>query len=80
MKEELGVDGQAGEFIGHYPFPEMNQIILAFALKGAGELRLGREIAEIRLLSRREIESHEFGRLALTARIVGDWLAKARGG
>jgi len=74
VKEELGLSAQLQGFIGHYPFPIKNQLILAFALNGSGTIELNHEIAEVKLLPKDELESKQFGRLQLTARIVKDWL------
>lgn len=75
LKEELGLDCETLEFIGHYPFPEMNQILMAFWLKATGQLKTGNEISEIKQMSKEELRSYEFGPLYLTTEIVNDWLA-----
>lgn len=46
VKEELGIDGSAANFIGHYPFTRMNQIIIAYHVPAAGEIVLGDELSE----------------------------------
>ncbi|HUP92397.1 MAG TPA: NUDIX domain-containing protein [Solimonas sp.] len=46
VKEELGLDGSAAHFIGHYPFPRMNQLIIAYYVPAAGEIVLGEELSE----------------------------------
>ena len=68
--EELGVNTEELQFIGHYSLPELNQLIIAFAVRASGEPRPSREIAEVLLLSRTELESFDFGNLELTAKIV----------
>ncbi len=76
VKEELGLEAKLQGFIGHYPFPRKNQLILAFAVSGSGTIELNHEIAEVKLLPRDELEPKQFGRFQLTARIVQDWLSK----
>ena len=74
VKEELGLDGKAQEFIGCYSLIEKNQIILAYWVVAAGELTTGNEITEVKLLSREELKLWQFGRLAITSAIVKQWL------
>ena len=73
-KEELGIAGERVEFIGHYSLPELNQLILAFAVQGHGNLTPSDEIAEVQVLSRSELASFDFGRFELTSKIVAHWL------
>ena len=76
VKEELGLDGKAQEFLGCYSFIEKNQIILAHWVVATGELKTGNEITEVKLLSLEELKLLQFGRLALTSAIVKQWLEK----
>ena len=39
VEEELGLKGKVAEFIGHYPFERMNQIIIAYHVVAEGEDR-----------------------------------------
>jgi NADH pyrophosphatase NudC (nudix superfamily) len=48
VKEELGLDGSAANFIGHYPFPRMNQLIIAFHVPASGTIVLGEELSEFK--------------------------------
>ncbi len=72
--EELGLDGEGLEFIGHYSFLELNQLVMAFAVKAHGNLVLSDEIADVKVLSKSELETYDFGRLKLTSKIVAQWL------
>lgn len=74
VKEELGLDGEVTGFIGHYPFAEMNQIILAFAVSASGELSLSDEIAETKLITVEQLRAYDFGPLYITSAVVSDWL------
>lgn len=73
-KEELGLDVCELTFIGHYPFVDKNQIIMAFALRATGELKLNHEIADIEVLELEQLAQKDFGELVVTARVVSDWL------
>jgi len=74
--EELGLDVQAVRFIGHFPFRERNQLIIAFTCLGKGSVVPGDEIAEIRIVPDHELASYDFGPLRLTQEIVGRWLGR----
>ncbi|WP_455211135.1 NUDIX domain-containing protein [Kaarinaea lacus] len=76
VREELGLDSRLQAFIGHYPFPRKNQLILAFAVAGTGTIQLNHEIAEVKLLPKDKLEANQFGKLQLTAKIIEDWIAK----
>jgi NAD+ diphosphatase len=78
LKEELGLDVEASGFIGHYSFGAMNQVILAFWVTAIGELRTSDEIAEVELVSKDDLVTRDFGRLALTRAVVQDWLQTTR--
>ena len=74
VKEELGLEAEVRDFIGHYLFQPKNQLIVAFRVAAWGEVCLGDEIAEVRLLSRDALVSYDFGALTLTASVVRDGL------
>lgn len=76
LKEELGLDGGIGGFLGYYPLLTRNQLVLALWLTATGELKPGSEIAEVRLVSRNELQGWPFGDLALTSAIVQAYLQK----
>lgn len=76
VKEELNLDGSVTHFIGHYPFAEQNQLILAYAVAASGELKTNAEIAETKLLSREQLQAYDFTPLYITTAIVNDWLAR----
>lgn len=77
VKEEIGLDGAVQGFIGCYSLLRKNQIILAHSVAASGELRTGREIVEVKILSREQLERWQFGHLTLTADIVRHWLDRA---
>jgi len=72
VKEELGLDGRIVDFIGVYPFFEMNQLILAFHVQARGQIVLGEELAEIKMVPPQKLRPWSFG----TGHAVRDWLVK----
>ena len=74
VKEELGLDSKTLGLIGCYALFEKNQVILAHWVVATGEIKTGNELSAVKLLSREELGSWQFGRLALTSEIVREWL------
>jgi NAD+ diphosphatase len=72
VKEELGLDAEIREMIGVYSFLERNQLIIAYYLTATGEIRLGDELAEIKMILPQKLRPWPFG----TGLAVRDWLAK----
>ena len=75
-EEELGLKTISVEFIGHYPFPPMNQLMIAFVVKAEGGINLSDELSEYILLSKSELVSYDFGALKLGRIVVDQWLSK----
>jgi NAD+ diphosphatase len=75
VKEEVGLRGEIVSFIGAYAFMEMNQIILAYHVRGQGEIQIGEELAGIRAVPPDKLRPWPLG----TGHAVRDWL-RARGG
>lgn len=76
VKEELDLDSEVAGFVGHYPYSQMNQIILAFSVRATGALKTNDEIAETRLITIDELRDYDFGPLFITSAVVKDWLAQ----
>ncbi len=74
VKEELGLDGRIVDFIGVYSFFEMNQLILAFHVRVQGEIVLGEELAEMKMVPPQKLRPWAFG----TGHAVKDWLEKRK--
>jgi NAD+ diphosphatase len=70
VKEELGLNAKIANFIGIYPFFEMNQLILAYHLTASGDIRLGEELAEVKHVSPEDLQPWPLG----TGHAVRDWL------
>ena len=75
VREEVGLKGEIVSFIGAYPFSEMNQVILAYHVRGHGEIVIGDEIAGVKAVPPDKLRPWPLG----TGQAVRDWLA-ARGG
>lgn len=74
VQEELGLDAVTVQFIGHYPFFEMNQLLLAFHVPAQGEIVLNEELAAIKRVPVERLKPWTIG----TGPAVRDWLASRR--
>lgn len=74
VREELCLEGEIAGFVGYYSFFEMNQLILAFHVKGRGEIVLGDELQEYRAVPPERLKPWRYG----TGFAVLDWL-RSRG-
>jgi NAD+ diphosphatase len=72
VREETGLEGELAGLIGAYAFPEMNQVIIAYHVRGRGEVALGAEIAAARRVTPEKLRPWPFG----TGPAVRDWLAR----
>ena len=72
--EELGLNGQIKDLIGHYPFFNKNQLIIAYAVSATGSIQLNHEIAEVKLVDKASLHPGQFGKLQVTAKVFEDWL------
>lgn len=70
VQEELGLTGKVVSLVGLYPFAMMNQLIIAYHVTGAGEILLGPELAEIKLVEPGRLKPWNFG----TGLAVRDWV------
>ena len=60
----------AVSLIGLYPFPQKNQLLIAYHVVAEGEVVLNEELAEIRLIAPERLKAWDFG----TGFAVRDWL------
>jgi NAD+ diphosphatase len=74
VQEELGLSTTQAVFVGHYPFPQMNQIILAYMVEAYGSPVPSEEISEIRTLGYDALKAFDFGPLLLGKAVVRDWM------
>lgn len=74
IREELGLEGEAPSLVGVYPFPQMNQVILAYHVRVEGEPTAGEELAAVKIVPVAKLRPWDFG----TGQAVKDWLASVR--
>ena len=74
VNEELGLSGEIADFIGYYSFHKRNQLILAFHVTTTGEITLGDELEDAKLVEPEDVRPWKIG----TGPALRDWL-KSRG-
>lgn len=70
VREETGLEPQGANFIGHYDFKRMNQLIIAYHVPATGTVRLNEELADYRYEAFDEARYWEAG----TGYALRDWL------
>ncbi len=74
VKEEVGLDATSAALIGVYPFPKMNQVIIAYHVVASGPITLNEELVDYRRIDPAQCGSWWAG----TGLALRDWLV-ARG-
>jgi NAD+ diphosphatase len=72
VKEELGLDATIVGLVGIYAFFKMNQLIVAYHVSAEGNIVLGDEIVETKLVQPEKLRPWPFG----TGIAVRDWLLR----
>lgn len=72
VTEELGLTGTSAELIGVYAFEKLNQVIIAYHVKADGDIVLGEELVEIKMVDKDRLKGWSFG----TGLAVTDWVNK----
>ena len=72
VKEELGLDAEIIEFVGHYTFKRMNQMIMAYHLKASGTIVLNEELDDYRVIPFDKVKTWPAG----TGKALKDFLEK----
>ena len=70
VREETSLEPGRVSLIGVYEFLRMNQVIVAYHVEAAGEIRLSPELSEYRVLEPAAVKCWPAG----TGRAVADWL------
>ncbi|MEM7015867.1 MAG: NUDIX domain-containing protein [Pseudomonadota bacterium] len=70
VEEELGLYGEIENYIGHYMFKQMNQLIMVWHIQAQGEVKLDAELAEVKYVLPEELRPWRYG----TGPAVRDWL------
>lgn len=72
LKEELGLDGEIQSFVGNYSFFEKNELILAYHVVAQGEISMGDELSDYKIIPIDKVKPWPFA----TGKALGDWLAR----
>jgi NAD+ diphosphatase len=72
VQEELNLKAQAANFIGHYAFPRLNQIIIAYHVPATGDIVLNEELVDYKLIEPARARYWP----AATGLALRDWLIK----
>ena len=70
VREETALEAGRVSLIGVYEFLRMNQVIVAYHVQAAGEIRLSPELSEYRVIAPERVKCWPAG----TGRAVADWL------
>lgn len=73
-REELGLSVTLQGLVGAYGFESMNQVIMAYHLRGEGTITLNEELDDYRVIPVEKLKPWSFG----TGMAVRDWLAKRK--
>ena len=76
VREELNLEVLEKTFIGHYIFKAKNQLIIAFAVRAEGEIKLNEELLEFIKIPAPELTRYDFKPLYISQAIVTDWLKR----
>lgn len=74
VQEELGVQGELGGLVGVYEFAKRNQVIIAYHVATQGDILLGEELVETKLIAPEQCHVWPFA----TGLALRDWL-RSRG-
>ena len=74
VQEELGLDALSTQFVGIYPFPRMNQVIMAYHVTATGPITLNEELVDYKRVPLAECTAWRAG----TGFALRDWL-RSRG-
>lgn len=70
VEEELSVTVEEVNWIGNYPFEQMNQLLLAFHVMASGPITLSDELIDYKIILEEKLSLWPFG----TGFAVKDWL------
>jgi NAD+ diphosphatase len=73
IDEEIGLEAVQADFIGHFPLPRLNQLIIAYFVEARGEITLNSEIAEVQSLTPEQLLAFDFGPLTLAKAVIQRW-------
>jgi NAD+ diphosphatase len=71
LTEETGLTGEIAGLIGVYPFPQRNELIVAYHVRATGTVSLSEELEETKAVLPERLRPWSFG----TGLAVRDWVA-----
>ena len=74
LEEELGLKGEIVSLVGVYSFYRMNQIIIAYHVTASGEINMGEELSDYKVIPIEKVQPWD----SATGYALRDWL-QARG-
>jgi len=74
VKEELGLQATATNFVGLYPFARRNELLIAFHVPATGAIVLNEELADYKRIVPEKLRPWDFG----TGLALADWLRNRR--
>ena len=69
--EELNLHTLESSLVGVYAFPQQNQVIIAYHIKAAGEVKLNHELDDYKIVPATELKGWDMG----TGLAINDWLS-----
>ena len=78
LKEELGLTANQLDFIGHFKFDMMNQLMIAYHVQASGDIELSEELVEFVRVPHQDLKRFDFKHLVLSKHIVLTWLRNQR--
>jgi NADH pyrophosphatase NudC (nudix superfamily) len=69
-EEELGLKAYDAKFVGHYMFEQKNQLIIAYAVKAQGKIKMNHELDEYKVIPVHKLK----GWRTATGEAVTDWV------
>lgn len=72
VEEELALRGEIRDFVGHYTFPAMNQLIIAYHVVAEGTIHLNEELDDYKRIPPARLKPWP----AATGEAVADWLRR----
>jgi len=71
-EEELGLQVLSSSLVGVYPFAQQNQVIIAYHVRAAGEVKLNDELDDYKIVPKDKLKGWDMG----TGLAITDWLAQ----
>ncbi|MEH6605043.1 MAG: NUDIX domain-containing protein [Pseudomonadales bacterium] len=73
--EELNLHALETTLVGVYPFAQQNQVIIAYHIRAAGEIKLNHELDDYKIVPIDKLKGWDMG----TGLAINEWLEKRRG-